>query len=65
MRFTHIDKPMHQVRRVESKDKALWWWGYFTFTRRTYYWRGIPIWQRDIEEEERPITELIRRAIGG
>jgi hypothetical protein len=56
---------MHRVERVDSADKRLWWWGYFHFTRRTFYLFGrVPVWFTEFEVEERPITELIRRAVG-
>lgn len=60
--LTHKDTRKHGTRRVDSGD--LWWIGYFRWTDRVYYLWGVPIWVRKIDEEERPITELIKRAFG-
>lgn len=60
--LTHTDRPVHWCQRVETP--ALWWWGYFQGTRRTYRLLGIPVWTRLLDKEERPISELIRQAVG-
>ncbi len=38
---------------------------YEHYTIRRYYWRGICVWEKEIDVERHPITDLIRRACGG
>ena len=56
---------MHGLRLKHSEDRRISWHAYFRWTRRTYWVLGLPLWWVDLDEEEHPITDFIRLAVGG
>lgn len=58
--ITHIDVPMHGVG--PGQDRSYFpYQGYFKWTQRTYYYRGVAIWSRKLDHRECDPYELVRR----